>query len=149
MAFNTETIREAIADRLLSSCELTSYPFDVATVTYPRAIVMPGSPFITYHGTFGGGLSELNFEIEVRATAADPVDAQIILSRFVNAGTGESLSVIDALELVSVGSTTPTLGVAVENIVVTDVSTPPGVQLTEGPFEFTATFTVAVLARRN
>lgn len=146
---NTQTIRAAIATRLQSTCGLTAYAFDVSSTVYPRAIVLPASPAIEYHASYGAGLSILLFDIEVRTVAVDPVSAQIALSKFVNAGTGETSSVIDALELVAVGSTTPTLGGVVENIMVESVQIAPGQQLTEGPIEFTATFRVQVLARRN
>jgi hypothetical protein len=73
----------------------------------------------------------------------------VALSKYIDAGTGEASSVIDALELVSVGALTPTLDGAVENVMVENVQVAPGLQLTEGPIEFTATFRVQVLARRN
>lgn len=146
---NTKTIRTAIAARLQSTCGLTAYPYDVSSTVYPRAIVLPGSPAVEYHSSFGRGLVIMRFDIEVRTVAADPVSAQVALSRFVDAGTGESSSVIDALELVAVGATTPTLDGAVENITVESVQIGPGLQLVEGPIEFTATFRVQVLARRT
>jgi len=149
MALDVQAIREAIATRLSDRCGVTAYPFDVSSVVYPRMIVMPGSPFISYHETLGNGLVELAFEIEVRATATDPIGGQLALCPFLNAGTLQDRSVLTALEEVATGDTTPTLGGAVENIVVTNVFTPPGVQLVEGPYEFTATFSVAVRARRN
>jgi hypothetical protein len=89
------------------------------------------------------------FDIEVRTVAADTVSAQVALSKYIDAGTGEASSVIDALELVSVGALTPNLDGAVENVMVENVQVAPGLQLTEGPIEFTATFRVQVLARRN
>ena len=147
MTITTATIREAIASRIQDVCGITAYPFDVSSTVYPRAIVMTGSPTIEYHSTFGQGLSVLRFEVEVRTVAADPVPAQRALSEFVDTGT--SRSVLDALERVDSPATTPTLGGVVENIIVESVNTPPGVQLVEGQLEFTALFTVAVLARRN
>lgn len=146
---NTQTIREAIATRLQTMCGITAYAFDVSSTVYPRAIVLPASPAIEYHSSFGRGLSTLLFDVEVRTVAADPVSAQVALSRFVDAGTNESASVIDALELVSTGAMTPTLDGAVENVMVESVQMNNGLQLTEGPIEFTATFRVQVLARRT
>ena len=146
---NTKTIREAIATRIQQLCGLTAYPFDIASTVYPRAIVMPASPAVEYHSSFGRGLSVLLFDIEVRTVAADPVSAQVALSKYIDAGTGEASSVIDALELVSVGALTPNLDGAVENVMVESVQVAPGLQLTEGPIEFTATFRVQVLARRT
>ena len=91
----------------------------------------------------------LLFDIEVRTVATDPVSAQIALSKFVDAGTGEPSSIIDALEFVSTGAMSPNLDGAVDNIMVESVQIAPGLQLTEGPVEFTATFRVQVLTRRT
>ena len=118
----------------------------ISTV-YPRAIVMPGSPSIEYHSSFGNSLATLRFDVEVRTVAADPVVAQRALAVF--ADTAVTTSVIDALERVDSPAVTPTLGGAVENVMVESVSLPPGVQLTEGGLEFTALFSVIVLARRT
>ena len=148
MSLDYNAIRVAIADRIRESCNLDVLPQDTATVNYPRAIVLPGSPAVEYHASMRD-LCRLNFRIEVRAVAADPVDAQIILSEFVNAGTGQSRSVFDALENLTTGTPTPDLDGVVENINVESVELSDGVQLAEGPIEFTAVFNVAVKARRD
>lgn len=146
---NTQAIREAIANRLQQRCGINAYPFDVASTVYPRAIVLPSSPAVEYHSSFGRGMCVLLFDIEVRTVATDPVSAQIALSKFVDAGTSESSSIIDALEFVSTGAMSPNLAGAVDNIMVESVQIAPGLQLTEGPVEFTATFRVQVLTRRT
>jgi hypothetical protein len=148
MSLDLRAIREALASRIQESCNLTAFPFDVSSVIYPRAIVMPGSPAVEYHTTFRD-LCLLNFRIEVRAVAADPVSAQIALAEFCAAGTGQSRSVFDALETVTAPALTPDLDGVVENINVDSVELSDGVQLVEGPVEFTAVFNVAVMARRD
>lgn len=151
MAVNLQTIRNAIRDRLQDVVGLNTYSYDTVSTVYPRAIVMPRTNTTAeYHSTFGPALTVINLDIEVKTCATDPVSAQMALDQYVGSGTGMSgTSVPDALEQVSTGSTTPTLGGAVENIVVESVVMTPGVQLTSGEYEFTATFTVAVLARRD
>lgn len=147
MPLDTAVIREAIANRIQTVCGITAYPFDVASTVYPRAIVMPGGPAVEYHSSYGQSLATLKFEVEVRTVAADPIPAQRTLATFVD--TAVPTSVIDALERVDSPATTPTLGGVVENVMVESVALPPGVQLTEGGLEFTALFTVSVLARRT
>ena len=155
MSLDLKAIREAIAARIQESCNVTAYPYDKATVVYPRAIVLPGSPAVEYHAAMRD-LCRLNFRIEVRCSAGDSVAAQIALDQFVNAGTGQSKSVFDALEDLTVGTTSPNLAGVVENINVESVELPDGIQFpgpngepNGGPFEFTAIFRVAVKARRD
>jgi hypothetical protein len=57
--------------------------------------------------------------------------------------------VFDALETLTTGTPTPDLDGVVENINVESVELSDGVQLAEGPIEFTAVFSVAVKARRD
>lgn len=147
MALDTRVIREAIADRLREWCGLTAYPFDQRTSVYPRAIVLPGSPSVEYHRAMGD-LVSLTYRVEVRTVAADPVSAQIALAEFVDAGTGKTRSVHDALLDVATGDTTPTLGGVVENVHIDTVELADGLELTEGQIEFTATFNVTVKTRR-
>jgi len=148
MAVDIAAIRTAIAERISDVCGISAYPFDVVSTVYPRAIVLPGTPLVEYHTTFGQGLSQLNFVVEVRTVATDPVPAQETLATFCGAGTGQTLSILDALEDVGTDNT-PQLDGAVHAINVESVSVGPGIQLTEGPLEFTALFQVAVLARRD
>lgn len=148
MAVDIAAIRTAIAERITEVCGINAYPFDVPSTVYPRAIVLPGSPLVEYHAAMRD-LCRLNFVIEVRTNSTDPVPAQAELAAFCGAGTGQTASVFDALEDVAVDATTPTLDGAVENITVEQVEVLPGVQLVEGPLEFTANFRVAVKARRD
>lgn len=148
MSLDLRAIREALATRIQESCNLTAFPYDQASIIYPRAIVLPGSPAVEYHASMRD-LCRLNFRIEVRTNAADAISAQIALDQFVNAGTGQSRSVFDALENLTTGTPTPDLDGVVENINVESVELSDGVQFTEGPVEFTAVFNVAVKARRD
>lgn len=147
MSLDPEVIRQAIATRITESCNLTAFPFDVSSTVYPRAIVMPGSPAIEYHHSMRD-LCVLNFRIEVRTNAADPVSAQVALAQFIAAGTGQSRSILDALEDVATGDTTPTLGGVVENIHVESVELFDA-DLDTNPVVFTAVFRVVVKARRD
>ena len=146
MSLDLRAIREAIATRIEESCNLTAYPYDIVTTVYPRAIVLPGSPAVEYHAAMRD-LCRLNFRIEVRCVAADPVSAQIALDQFVNAGTGQGRSVFDALEDLTTNPS-PDLAGVVENINVESVELPDGIQI-EDRLEFTAIFRVAVKARRD
>lgn len=153
MSINLQAIREGVEARIAavfaSNGESVSiYPFLIASDVYPQITVTMGNPGIEYHSSYGLGLSVVNLAIEVRTTAADPVSAQIALSKFANAGTGETKSIIDAVESITTGNT-PTLAGVVENVMVTGVSFNSGEQLANNVYEFSATFTVQVLARRN
>lgn len=153
MTINLQTIREGVEARLqdafsANGLSITIHPWLINDDVYPIVTVMPGSPLIEYHTTYGQGLSQINLIIEVRTTAADPISAQIALSRFTNAGTGEPRSIIDALEA-TLGGNTPTLNGVVENVMVVDCAINNGEQLGSGVYEFAATFNVQILARRN
>jgi hypothetical protein len=147
MAFDLVTIRQAIADRIESTCSIKAYAFDINSTVYPRAIVLVDN--VEYHSSFGKGVSIVNMQVEVKTTAAEPIPAQQALMEFVDAGTGETQSIIDALELVASGGTNPNVGSAVEDIQVVSVRLSPGAQLESGVYEFTATFVVSVAVRRN
>lgn len=143
MGLNTATIREAIATKLQTTCGLNAFPYEVVPQVYPRARVLPDTPTIVYHGTFGtSGMSELAFNVEVAVSSPDPVAGQKVLATYI--GTGVSTSVLDALEA------DVTLAGAVDNLVVESVTLGQGTQYTDnGPIEFVATFKVAVRARRG
>jgi hypothetical protein len=150
---NLQTIREAVESRLAAAFaanadSVTIYPWLTSSDVYPQITVNHSTPAVEYHSSFGRGLCQVNLTVEVRTTAADPISAQIALSKFANAGTGETRSIVDALEAVTSG-TTPNLDGAVENVVVAQVSMNQGEQLASGVYEFAATFDVQVLARRN
>jgi hypothetical protein len=147
MSLDTKVIREAIATRITEFCNLTAFPFDVSNGTYPRAIVLPGSPGIEYHHSMRD-LCVLNYRVEVRANAADAVSAQIALAQFVAAGTGQARSIIDALEDVATGDTTPTLGGVVENVHVESVELFDA-DTEANPAIYTAVFRVVVKAKRD
>ena len=147
MSLDTRTIREAIATRITEFCNLTAYPFDVSSTVYPRAIVLPGSPGIEYHHSMRD-LCVMNFRVEVRTSAADAVSAQVALAEFIAAGTGQSRSIIDALEDVATGDTTPTLGGVVENVHVESVELFDA-DTEANPAIYTATFRVVVKAKRD
>lgn len=153
MTINLQTIREGVEARLqaaflANSDSVTVYPWATASDVYPQITVLPGSPAVQYHTTYGQGLAQVNLVVEVRTTAADPISAQIALSKFTNAGTGEPRSIIDALEA-TLGGNTPTLNGVVENVMVVDCAVNGGEQLGSGVYEFAATFNVQILARRN
>lgn len=147
MSLDTKVIREAIATRITEWCGLTAFAFDVSSIVYPRAIVLPGSPGVEYHHSMRD-LCVLNYRVEVRTNAADAVSAQIALAQFVAAGTGQSRSIIDALEDVATGDTTPTLGGAVENIFVESVELFDA-DVESNPAIYSAIFRVVVKAKRD
>lgn len=150
MAVDLTEIRKGLVEFLKLSLPKTPvFAHDVATPVYPRIIVLPGEPYVTYHSTFGPSLTQVNLLVEVKATAADPESAQIQLARFLGTGTGQTLSIADAIEKVVTGQTTPTLGGLVENVTVDTVSVNTGEQLTDNTIEFAATFRVAALVRRT
>lgn len=149
MAFDLTAIREAVRDHIrLTIPKVQVYAHDVESGVYPRIIVLPASPYVTYHSTFGAGLAQVNLLVEVKAAAMDPESAQIQLARFLNAGTAQDWSVFDAIERITDG-TTPNLGGEVENVIVQDVTVNSGNQLQDGTLEFAATFQLACLVRRS
>lgn len=149
MAFDVTAIREAVRAHIqLTIPKVQVHAHDVDTGVYPRIIVLPASPYVTYHSSFAAGLAQVNLLVEVKAAAMDPESAQIQLAKFLGAGTGQNWSVFDAIERVTDGPT-PNLGGEVENVTVTDVTVNTGTQLENGTLEFAATFQVACLVRRS
>lgn len=146
-AYSDRSIREAIAKRITERCKITAFAYDIDSVVYPRAIVLAGPEGTDYHSDVGSGYVRSQYLVEVKTSAGDPVDAQIALSDF--ASTGIDRSIIDALEEIASGSSTPTLAGAVSMIVVNGVTFTTGQQRDNGPFEFAATFTLTIIAPRS
>lgn len=149
MAFDVTAIREAVRAHIqLTIPKVQVHAHDVESGFYPRVIVLPASPYVTYHSSFGAGLAQVNLLVEVKAAAMDPESAQIQLGRFLGAGTGQDWSIFDAVERVTDGPT-PNLAGEVENVTVSDVTVNSGNQLENGTVEFAATFQVSCLVRRS
>lgn len=144
MALNTQAIHDALASQILTITGKPANAWDTTSTAYPAITVLPGTPYVTYHNT--PTMVSMNLQVEVATNAMEKESAQIALSRFVNAGTGETTSILDALE--NVTSLTPTLGGVVENINVVDVSIFTRTSPDGANQEHVALFNIQVLARR-
>lgn len=93
-----EAISKGLADTITANTSgLNVYWCPIDNPRYPAAVVTPVAPFISYHETFGdNGLTAINFEIRVFASAVSPESAAIALYGFLGVGTENS--VFDAAE---------------------------------------------------
>lgn len=152
MAVNVDSIRAAVAAQIQTVCGINAFPYVTNSTIYPRAEVLPDTPFLEYHGSFGTGMATMNVLVVVRHSAGDLVSVQKRLSDFVGGGQASVNSIIDALEQVATGATHPNLSNAtsVSDVMVSDVTLDNGVQVGDGgPYEFTATFKVTIRVSRS
>jgi len=145
--------RNAIATVL----EAASIGQDVAVYAYspgPDPDIVTGSPAILighapgtdYRLTFGArGLAQLKLEIEIRCTSADGVSAELALDDLLNAGTGATSSIFDAL------TADPTFGGVVGNSELSDPTPPRPVRPGgSGPVAYwSASFTLTIYQPRS
>lgn len=110
MAFDVGAQRAGLATRLATVTGLrvaTTVPDDVIP---PMAVLAPADPFIDYDLAMGKGLAEAHWRIIVAVSKTAGAAAQDLLDDYLSAGTGQTLSIIDALEA------DKTLGGAVQHL---------------------------------
>lgn len=146
-------IRDAVKARIDNhygshGISVAVFSHDSVSHTFPRVVILPGSPFIEYTASFGQVFSNINLTVEVKAAAMDAVDAQRQLERLLAAGGTNYWSVTDAIESL-VNEPTPTLAGAVENVMVMTADMDNGTVEADNTFVYTATLSVVIRARRN
>ena len=114
---NLEAIHRALADKIRAgvSTDTNVTPFPGGITIYPQITVYPGSPYIEdYFDTFGpNGYMTINLRLKVEVDA-DPESMGIKICRYLNVGTGNTSSIMDATM-----ATNHTLGGTVEECVIT------------------------------
>lgn len=110
MAFDVGAQRSGLATRLGTVANLrvsTVVPDDVLP---PMAIISPADPFIDYHLAMGKGLAQADWRIIVAVAKTPGAATQDLLDDYLSSGTGQTLSIIDAIEA------DKTLGGAVQHL---------------------------------
>lgn len=97
MAFDVGAIRSGLKTRLETIEGLRS--FDLIPdrdVPVPAAVVQPVR--ISYEETFGRGIVQAWFRITILVSAGNDRTGQNRLDAYLSAGTGQTLSIVDAIE---------------------------------------------------
>lgn len=92
------SIRDGLKTRLATVSGLRTYDTAPDKPEVPAAVVLPDDPFINYHEAMNAGLAILNFRVIVVVNRATVERAQDALDGYLSSGTGESSSLIDAIE---------------------------------------------------
>lgn len=97
MAFNLAAIRDGIKTNLATIAGLRVYDtIPSADLVVPAAVVQPAK--IRYQEAFKGGLVEAIMRVTILCSAADARSGQDQLDAFLSAGTGQTSSIVDAIE---------------------------------------------------
>lgn len=95
---NVATIRDGFKTRLETVSGLRAFDtFPAGEIPVPAAVVLPSDPFITYPETIAPGICTLNFRVTLLASFSSDRTGQDTIDAYLSAGTGQTLSVVDAL----------------------------------------------------
>lgn len=106
MALDVEAIHEALANQIAAgiargngaSQSITVRPYPFSDADLPRIEIHPGNPWLVYFGTFGAaGISDVNVTVVVELETANGATWLGQASDLLNAGTGETNSIVDAI----------------------------------------------------
>ena len=92
------TIREGIKTNLSVISGLAVHPVMGGSVNPPAALIQPADDFIDYHTANAKGLCTIRFNLQLLVGRQDERRAQEALDAYLSAGTGETKSVVDAIE---------------------------------------------------
>lgn len=143
MAFDLGAQRTGIKTRLTTVTGLHVYRTVPDDIIAPAAIVAPAETFIDYHAAFAKGLAVANWRVIVATGRTMSAEGQDLLDRYLSSGTGQTVSLIDALE----GD--KTLGGVVDDIHVSVSNSYGEVRWNETASYFGAELAVAVRVDRQ
>jgi hypothetical protein len=96
---NLTAIRQGLADRMSELPNVQAKRFVPDSISMITAVVLPGDPYVDYHGTFGDGRrATINLEVLLLLPKNVDFDWQAKLDDLCSTGTLESVSVIDVIE---------------------------------------------------
>lgn len=136
-----KAIRDALKEAMQSVDGLRVYDTMPENVQSPAAVVLPDDPFIEYHSTFGNGVATMHFKVTLLVSRKSARAGQDTLDDLLSSGTGETKSVMDAIEASALGNT-------VDDAIVEE-AVDYGVTEVAGDSYFKADLKVTALARRT
>lgn len=95
---NIASIRDGLKTRLATVSGLRAFDTIPMEFVPPAAVVVPDDPFIDYHEAFKGGLCLVRFRVTLLASRASERTGQDKLDSLLSAGTGQSSSILDAVD---------------------------------------------------
>ncbi len=99
MALDIGAIRSGLATRLATVSGLKVYRVAAGELSPPAAVVLPsGDDFLDYHRAMAKGLTRTSWRIVVATSKTLEASGQDLLDDYLSAGTGQSKSLIDAIE---------------------------------------------------
>lgn len=142
MSVNLRLIREAAAFQIANGIarQATGYAYDGTTITLPAIIIRPGSPYVTYHESFGDRcLVGVELEIEVITSSADGISAGVAMDDLLSPGLANSSSILEAIEA------DPTLGGTVGHCWISEASPPQA----DGEGHMSASLSLHITANKS
>lgn len=99
MALDLAAIRAGLATRLATITGLTVADAGIDNIPAPpAAIVLPGNDTgVDYHQSFGSGLCQVPYRVVILVGRDTIVASQDLLDSYLSAGTGQTVSVLDAI----------------------------------------------------
>lgn len=143
MAFDLGAQRTGIKTRLATVSGLHVYRTVPDDIMAPAAVVAPAETFIDYHTAMAKGLAVANWRVIVATARTLTPEGQDLLDRYLSSGTGQTVSLIDALEA------DKTLGGTVDDLHVSVGSSYGEVKWNETASYFGAELMVAVRVDRQ
>lgn len=98
MALDIGAQRTGLSTRLATVTGLRVYRTVPGDVNPPAAMCVPAETFIDYHRAMAKGLTETNWRVLVATSRTVEAAGQDLLDDYLSAGTGQTRSLIDALE---------------------------------------------------
>ena len=93
-----KAIRDGLKDRLDTIDGLRVHDTLPDVINPPAAVIFPDEPFIAPNEAFGKGLAEARFRVLLYVQRVSARGAQDALDEYLSGGTGETRSLLDALE---------------------------------------------------
>lgn len=98
MALDIGAIRTGYVTRLATATGLRVYRTVAGDLAPPAAVIAPADDFIDYHLAHAKGLVKLSWRILVATSKTLEPAGQDLLDDYLSAGTGQTRSIIDAIE---------------------------------------------------
>lgn len=98
MAFDLGAQRTGLKTRLATVTGLHVYRTVPDDIIAPAAILAPAETFIDYHAAMAKGLAVANWRVIVATGRTMTAEGQDLLDDYLSSGTGQTVSLIDALE---------------------------------------------------
>lgn len=98
MALDIGAIRTGYVTRLATVTGLRVYRTVAGDLAPPAAVIAPADDFLDYHMAHAKGLVKLSWRILVATSKTLEPAGQDLLDDYLSAGTGQTRSIIDAIE---------------------------------------------------